>query len=148
MEDKLIGLGGDEQLLMFLTGAGGTGKSRVIFTSHSFCQELSDNIQVIVDRNSFMITACTRCAASLLDGVKIHGAAHMMKKKIIDEYWYDWSGVRIVFIDECSFFGIEGLQILDKKLRLVLERNKAHGGVSMVFVRNFYQLKAIKNVDL
>ena len=38
LKNKLIGLGGDEQLLMFLTGAGGTGKSHVIFTSRSFCQ--------------------------------------------------------------------------------------------------------------
>ena len=119
LKEKLIGLGGDEQLLMFLTGAGGTGKSHVIFTSRSFCQEFSDNIQVMFDRNSFMITACTGSAASLLDGTTIHGAAHMMKSKIIDEYREDWKGVRIVFIDECSFFGIEDLQILDKKLRLL-----------------------------
>ena len=142
LKDKLIDLGGDEQLLMFLTGAGGTGKSHVIFTCRSFCQEFSDNIQVMFDRNSFMITACTGSAASLLDGVTIHGAAHMMKKKIIDEYREDWSGVRTVFIDECSFFGIEDLVILDKQLRSLRERDKPYGGVSIVFAGDFYQLEA------
>ena len=132
LKDKLISIGGDEQLLMFLTGAGGTGKSHVIFTSRSFCQELSDSIQVMFDRNSFMITACTGSAASLLDGVTIHGAAHMMKSKIIDDYREDWSGVRTVFIDECSFFGIENLQNLDKKSRFLREINKPYGGVSIV----------------
>ena len=68
----------------------------------------------------------------------------MMKSKIIDEYREDWKGVRIVFIDECSFFGIEDLQTLDKKLILLRERNKPYGGVSNVFAGDFYQLKAIK----
>ena len=149
LKDKLIGLGGDEQLLMFLTGAGGTGKSHVIFTCRSFCQEFSDNIQVMFDRNSFMITACTGSAASLLDGMTIYGAAHMMKSKIIDEYREDWKGVRIVFIDEYSFFGIEDLQTLDKKLRLLRKRKKPYGGVSILFAGDLYQLKAVKiNVDL
>ena len=92
---------------MCLTGAGGTGKSQVIFTSRNFCQEFSDSIQVIFDRNSFMITACTGSVASLLTGQTIHWAAYMMKGKIIDEYKYDWKCVRIVIIDEYSFFGNE-----------------------------------------
>ena len=96
------------------------------------------------DRNSLMITSCTGSAASLLDGTTIHGAAHMMKSKIIDEYIEDWTGVRIFFINEFSFFGIEDLQTLDKKLRLLRERNKPYGGVSIVFAGDFYQLKAIK----
>ena len=63
LKDKLIGLGGDEQLLMFLTRAGGTGKSRVIFTSRSSCQEFNDNIQVMFNRIFFVITVCTGSAA-------------------------------------------------------------------------------------
>ena len=144
LKNKLIGLGGDEQLLMYLTGAGGTGKSHVIFTSRSFCQEFSDSIQVMFDKNSFMITACTGSAASLLDGMTIHKSAYLNHSKIIDEYREEWKGVRIVFIDECSFFGIEDLQNLDKKLRLLRERNKPYGGVSIVFAGDFYQLKAIR----
>ena len=67
-----------------------------------------------------------------MDGEIIHGAARMMKRKIIDEYREDWSCIRIVFIDEYSFSGIKYLQILDEKLRLLRERNKPYGGVSIV----------------
>ena len=96
-----------------------------------------------------MITACTGSAASLLDGMIIHKSANLKHSKIIDEYREEWKGVRIVFIDECSFFGIEDLQNLDKKLRLLRERNKPYGGVSIVFAGDFYQLKPIKkNEDL
>ena len=51
LKDRLKGLGGDDQLLMYLTGAGGTGKSTVIFKARSFCQEFSDSIQVMFDKN-------------------------------------------------------------------------------------------------
>ena len=67
----------------------------------------------------------------------------MMKSKIIDEYREDWKCIRIVFIEECSFFGIEDLQTLDKKLILLRERNKPYGGMSIVFTGDFYQLKPI-----
>ena len=77
MKDWLKGLGGDDQLLMYLTGAGGTGKSTVIFKARSFCQEFSDSIQVMFDKKSFMITACTGSAASLLDGTIIHKSAYL-----------------------------------------------------------------------
>ena len=51
LKDWLKGLGGDDQLLMYPTGAGGTGKSTVIFKARSFCQEFSDSIQVMSDKN-------------------------------------------------------------------------------------------------
>lgn len=54
----------------------------------------------------------------------------------------------IVFIDTCSFFGIEDLQDLNKKLRALQERNKPYGGVGIVCVGDLYQLKPIKNENL
>ena len=107
LKDRLKGLGGDDQLLMYLTGAGGTGRSTVIFKARSFCQEFSDSIQVMFDKKSFMITACTGSAASLLDGTTIHKSAYLNCKRITDENREEWKDVRIVFIDECSFFGID-----------------------------------------
>ena len=99
---------------------------------------------MMFDTNSFMITACTGSAASLLDGMTIHKSEYLNCSKIKDEYREEWKGVKIVFIDECSFFGIEDLQNLDKKLRLLRERNKPYGGVSIVFAGDFNQLKPIK----
>ena len=95
------------------------------------------------DKKSFMITACTGSAASLLDGTTIHKSAYLNCKRITDENREEWKDVRIVFIDECSFFGIDDLQNLDKKLRLLRERDKPYGGVSIVFTGDFYQLSPV-----
>ena len=38
LRDKLIESGGDEQLLMYLIGSGGTSKSHVIFTTRFFAK--------------------------------------------------------------------------------------------------------------
>ena len=69
-----------------------------------------------------MITACTGSAASLLDGTIIHKSAYLNCKRIIDENREEWKDIRIIFIDECSFFGMDDLQNLDKKLRLLREK--------------------------
>ena len=82
MRDKLIGLGGDEQLLMYLTGVDGTGKCRVIFTSRSFCQKFSASTQVMFEKLLCLITACKRSATSLLDGTTIYSSVHSMPKKL------------------------------------------------------------------
>ena len=90
-----------------------------------------------------MITVCTGSAASLLDGRKIHLSAHLMAETIRDESRVEWKNVRFLFIDESSFFGIEDLQNLKKNLRLLRERNNPYGGVSIIFVADFYQLKSV-----
>ena len=86
LKDSLIHLGGDEQLLVYLTGADEIYKRRVIFTSHSFCEELISSLQVMLDENSFMITSCTGSVAALFDGMKIHKSAHLNCKRIKDEF--------------------------------------------------------------
>ena len=115
VKDSLIHLGGDEQLLIYLTGAGGIDKCRVIFTNHSCCKEFSASLQVALDENYFMITACTGFAAVLLDGMQIHKSAHLNCKRIADEFREEWENNRGVFIDECYFFSIVDLENLDKK---------------------------------
>ena len=78
-----------------------------------------------------------------MNGETIHGVAHMMKGKIVDEYRDDFRCVRIVIIDEYSFFGNEDLQTLDKKLTLFKEINKPYGGMSIVFVGYAFQLPPV-----
>lgn len=92
----MIGLWGDAQFFMYLTGVGGTGNSHVIFTSRLFCQEFNDIIQVMFDKNSFMITACTRSTVLILDGIINHKSEYLNHSKI---YRHEWKGIMIDFID-------------------------------------------------
>ena len=77
---------------MYLTGAGGTGKSKVIFTCQAFCCEFSRRTGHMFDNESFLISANTGAAAALLEGNTIHASAHLNAKKISDDHNEEWKG--------------------------------------------------------
>ena len=147
VKEKLTRMGAKEQLLMFLTGAGGCGKSHVIHAARKFCHRFSQAVGVIFNANSFYLTAYLGSAAALWGGITIHSAAHMCKKKITDDLKEEWKEVRILIIDEVSYFSFNDLKTLDKKLRILRDRDKVYGGVSIVFAGDFHQLQPIGRSD-
>ena len=110
LKETLKLFGGEENLKMYLTGAGGTGKSHVIHSSQAFCCEFAAKIGLIFNEKTFLITACTCSAAALLNGFTIHSSAHLNRKKINDEHREYWSDVKILIIDECSFLSMNDLK--------------------------------------
>ena len=91
-----------------------------------------------------MITTYKGSAASLLDSTTIHKGAQLNCKRITDEFRERWKIVRTAFIDECSFFLIADMENIDKSLRLLWQRDKPYGGVSVVFEEYFYHRTNIK----
>ena len=139
LKDGILRLGRDEQLLMYLTGSGGTSKSHAIFTRCFFSKEFSANLQVMFEKYAFMIRASTWSAAILLDNMTMYKGVYLNWKRITDELREEWKSVRIIFIDECSFFSIIDLENLYRKLKL-LQRDKSYSGVIIVFAGDFYHL--------
>lgn len=140
---KLKQMGAEDQLLMFLTGAGGCGKSHVIHAARKFCHRFSQAIGVIFNANSFFLTAYLGSAAALWGGITIHSAAHLCKKRITDDLKEEWKDVRILIIDEVSYFSLADLKNLDRKLKTLRSCAQIYGGVSIVFAGDFHQLHPI-----
>jgi len=69
---KLKRMGAEDQLIMFLTGAGGCGKSHVIHAARKFCHRFSQAVGLIFNANSFFLTAYLGSAAALWGGITIH----------------------------------------------------------------------------
>eukprot|EP00984_Skeletonema_dohrnii_P017132 scaffold7732_cov150-Skeletonema_dohrnii-CCMP3373.AAC.2 len=74
----------------------------------------------------------------------IHGAAHLNKSRLDDNMRQIWrEDVKILIIDEISFFKTSDMQKLDQQLQKLTGRRKIFGGISIVFSGNFHQLKPI-----
>lgn len=58
-------LGAQTQLKMFLTGAGGCGKSHVIYAARKFCHRFCQQAGIIFDKNTFFLTAYLGSAAAI-----------------------------------------------------------------------------------
>jgi Helitron helicase-like domain at N-terminus/PIF1-like helicase len=138
----------DKQLILFLHGPAGSGKTAVIDLvvtySTSYCKFLwegfSNNEQVIV------ITAMTGVAATLIRGQTTHSALFLNQIKDINAEQIElWFSTRMLIIDEISFGCSEDVQNMDSKTRkLKQQRDKKYGGIPVVvFSGDLRQLEPV-----
>jgi hypothetical protein len=141
-------MGAEEHLLMFLTGAGGCGKSHVISAARKFSHRFSQQVGIMFDAETFYLTAYVGSAAALWGGITIHTAAHLNRIKLKDEHCREWANVRILVIDEVSYFSSRDMENLDKKLRkLKMQPETVYGGVSIVFAGDLHQLEPVGGAE-
>ena len=133
---------GKDQLLMFLSGKGGSGKSFTIFAAEKYCHRFCQFMSLPFEKTSIYLTAMTGSAAALLNGITLHLATHFEStKKINDVDRSEWESVRILVIDECSFCSQQQLELLDKRLRrLRSQLDKPYGGINIIFIGDFHQI--------
>jgi len=142
LEDR----GGLDQLLMLLTGGAGCGKSTSLDAAQEFAHKFCMAVAVAFNDYTFYFTSTTGSSAALFGGSTIHGAAHLNKSRLDDNMRQIWrEDVKILIIDEISFFKTSDMQKLDQQLQKLTGRRKIFGGISIVFSGDFHQLKPICN---
>ena len=135
--------GGHDQLIMFLSGPAGAGKSTANKVAWRFCFEFCHAVGTLWNDATFLFTAYTGAAAMAVGGLTICKAAFILSKKktFSEEDKQMWRQVRILIIDEISFMNDEQFNILDERLKEMKDRNKPFGGYSVVFAGDFRQLE-------
>ncbi|KAJ6505077.1 hypothetical protein C8R45DRAFT_801633, partial [Mycena sanguinolenta] len=106
----------DEPLRMFLGGAGGTGKSRVI-------NALTDFFTRRDQGRRFRLASYTGVAARNISGMTLHAALNLgqkskfgMNSKARRDLMSMWEGVDYLFIDEVSMIGCAFLADISEAL--------------------------------
>lgn len=130
----------DGQLIMYLGGSGGTGKSRV--------NAFVDFSRRWHSTTSVVVTASSGVAAVLIGGCTIHGALGiqplMTPKPPSPEMITAWSEVGVMLIDEFSMVKADLYDLLDSRLRLLKANNQLpFGGLHMIYFGDFYQLPPV-----
>lgn len=143
-EIKSIFLRGES---IFITGAGGTGKTHLIRELiNSTCMKEPESV----------ITALTGCASILIhDSAKTLaswsgiGIANTEDDKIIERvrknklYRKNWSRVQVLFVDEVSMLSKRTFELLDKIARKIRRCDMLFGGIQVIFCGDFFQLPPI-----
>jgi hypothetical protein len=126
---KLKARGGRDQLLMFLTGPTGSGRSTAMKVAQQFCYEFCIAVGIMWSDKKFIFTAYTGLAASLFVGVTVSKAAFLnqCKQHSVDDK-NEWQDVRIVIMDEVSFMSETILKLLDRKLKKIGNRSQPFSG--------------------
>ena len=144
LKTELESLGAKPQLLMFMTGAGGAGKSNVITALIEYCKEFCANLKVHFDSQTLIITAMTGVAATSIMGQTSYTALGIYKKNYNSDFINSFEGTRMILIDEISFCSARVLERTDKALRIVKQEPALiYGGVHIIFSGDFHQLPPI-----
>jgi hypothetical protein len=143
--------GAKQQLLLCVTGPGGSGKSHIVKCCRLYCKSFCDAIGKPFDFSVFPITATSNSAASLLQGKTIHTAALINNTYISMELSLDvnWTTTKVLIIDEISLAEKRLFPILDKNLRILTgNRDLLYGGIHIVFIGDFMQLAPVNGTPI
>ena len=131
-----------KQMLMFLGGEGGTGKSKVL-------KALTKYMATLGVRHRIRLGAQTGVAAGNINGSTLHSLLELEVKKtrkdgkpkgISGKVCSEFECVDIFFHDEVSMSGCGTLQEVSIKLADAKSTKVPFGGVDMIFAGDFYQL--------
>jgi hypothetical protein len=138
-------MGAKPQLIMFMTGPGGAGKSAVINAFMTYCKEFCSNLDAHFDKQTIIVTAMTGVAATSIMGETTSRAIGLGRSKSLDyEFIKTFANTRMIIIDEISFCKATQLGQLDQKLKILKEEpNLTYGGVHVLFCGDFHQLPPI-----
>jgi len=153
------------QYLMYLGGAGGTGKSRVIEAIH-------DVFRILNCERQLVLTASSGSAAAKIQGVTVHSALSIpiddesgTRKitSVTDNQIRQISGIsekqlktaelweyrRMLIIDEISMISGVTLSKINKKCGDLGEKQQPFGGIPVViFTGDFYQFPPVMGMSL
>ncbi len=133
---------------LFITGPGGTGKTKLI---EFLVQHLKSTVQ------SYQVCALTGCAAILLPGCNartIHSwsgirLAKGPKQQIISNVLKNkniraiWRKVKVLIVDEVSMMSKKIFELLEEVARSTRLSTLPFGGIQVIFTGDFYQLPPV-----
>jgi ATP:corrinoid adenosyltransferase len=131
----LAGMRNKHQLIiMFLSGAGGSGKTEVINSVRAYAKGFYKEIEYVFDKRMIVVTAMSGVAATLINGEMVHSAGHLNCKKITMEHQKEWANARMIIVDEISFASSSDIFNLHDKLTQLRElAGQKYGGLHVIF---------------
>ena len=136
-----------ENLVAFIHGPGGAGKSAVIDLLILYCSEYCHHLDYPFDQHTIIVTALTGVAATHVMGETTHRATHLCQKRDFSfEQIDDWKLARLLVVDEISFAPPWLFDKLDTNMRTLRDQlHKRYGGLNIVFCGDLRQLKPIRD---
>jgi len=126
---------------VFLTGPGGTGKSKWIQSVYHHAQE----------RKNIQVCALTGCAALLLQckATTLHSWAGIGlgtdDKPLHKQAIQRWKQIHILIVDEVSMLSLSLFEKLNNLGKSIRNSTRPFGGIQLLFCGDFYQLPPVND---
>lgn len=138
----------------YISGSAGVGKSRLIEAINQSIIRLYRTEAGSADNFEVLLVAFTGNAAHNIKGMTAHSAFHLSTtegttrfKNLSDDLRNTLScrfrNLKLLIIDEISMLSSDHFMEIDGRLRETLDPNKPFGGVSVITVGDFHQLRPV-----
>ena len=138
---------GERQLICFLHGPGGCGKSSVLKLLMMYAKEYCGFIENFsFTRQTILVSAMTRTSAYMTQGQIVQSALASNKGNIFrSEDDVSWRQIRLLIIEDMSLISAEDVERIHYKLKeeIAPKREKAFGGVNIIFCGDMRQMQPI-----
>ena len=135
---------------LFITGPGGTGKTKLI---HTFISHMEQH------HIGYQVCALTGCATVLIgcgartlhswSGIKLcKGASKDIIKRVAHnkQAVKSWKSVRVLIIDEVSMMSKKVFEIIEEVSRIIRKKGDPFGAIQVIFTGDFYQLPPVGDI--
>lgn len=136
-----------KQLICFLHGPAGSGKSTVIEIVTTYVKQFCDYISPhLYNDRVIVITAMTGVAATMINGETTHSALYLnQKKRFQAEQIEQWENTKLVIIDEISFASKIDIEKIHANLSQLKQNTfRKYGGINIVFSGDMRQLEPVE----
>ncbi len=134
-----------ETFYLFLDGARGTGKSKVLNEVLRYTQDFCELLGTQFNQYTILMTATSGVAATLIRGSTVHSALHLNRRRLASELIENFHDVKLIVIDKISMMDLKTLKKVERRLQKLGRQNEFYGSFNMVFVGDFRQLEPVKN---
>ena len=116
-----------QNLVCFLHGPGGSGKSWVLVLLLIYAEEYCGHVGETFTKNTIVVAALSGVAATLINGRTIHSAVHINKKieRIPRTEKEEWLHARLLIIDKISFASQSDIIKIEERVKY-LKDNISH----------------------
>ncbi|KAJ3575597.1 hypothetical protein NP233_g982 [Leucocoprinus birnbaumii] len=149
VRDHALNARGTRQFLLYIGGAAGTGKTRVI-------EAIMDFFYSRNELQRLRLGAYTGVAAKNIGGLTLHCLLALSQRdekrgyssSVLNDLSQAWNSVEYFVIDEISMVSCKDLYNVSRSLRDIKGCNKPFGGINMIFCGDFAQLPPINQTRL
>ena len=134
----------ESNLVCFLHGPGGNGKSAVLEMLQSYAREYCKFLGYEYTKWTIIVSAMSGVAATLVGGYTTHSAVHLNKCicNIPFEDKIRWKQTRLLIVDEISFASKSDVQKLDARVKYLKDSPiQKYGGLDIIFCGDMRQLQ-------
>jgi hypothetical protein len=140
-----------KQLICFLHGPGGSGKSTVISLLQLYSRQFHSEHNNEPYNRSIVLTAMTGVAATIIGGETVHSALYLNNKlDYMDAEKTDlWHNTKLLVIDEISFATNDIINTINVNLgKLKDKKLQPFGGVHIIYCGDLRQLEPVSGNPL